>query len=317
MTLPVRLFSGQVSDFDLKLLRTFRAVAECCGFSMAEIELGMTKSAISKQISDLESRLGVRLCLRGRSGFALTPEGQVVYTASTKMFGALDGFRAELNSFQNQLAGALHIGCIDTLVTSRRSPLVRILTEFSNKFPEVELKIITASAAEIDHRVADGGLQIGISTDRGKIKDVQFLPLYREYGYLYCGASHPLFRAEEKDITLDLVNQHRFVQHAYSEAEIRDEQHVGFRPVASGQFTEGIALLILSGNFIGFLPEHYARSWVEAGQMRQLLPANVRKATTIRLLYGAGASETPLVSAFVTTTKEVNDALGQSNSVSD
>lgn len=126
MALPVRLFSGQVSDFDLKLLRTFRAVADCSGFSMAEIELGMTKSAISKQISDLESRLGARLCHRGRSGFALTPEGQFVYTASTKMFGALDGFRAELNSLQKQPAGVLHIGCIDTLVTRRRSPLVKV-----------------------------------------------------------------------------------------------------------------------------------------------------------------------------------------------
>ncbi|SLN65565.1 LysR substrate binding domain protein [Roseovarius albus] len=171
--------------------------------------------------------------------------------------------------------------------------------------------------AEIDQRVADGGLQIGISTDRGKIKAVRFLPLYQEYGCLYCGASHPLFGLEDVDITLELVNQQRFAQHAYSEAEIRDEQLVGFSPVASGQFTEGIALLILSGNFIGFLPEHYARNWVESGQMRQLLPAHVRKTTKIRLLYGAGASETPLVSAFVGTAKKVNDALGQSSSVSD
>jgi len=284
---------------------------------MAEIELGMTKSAISKQISDLEFRLGVRLCHRGRSGFSLTPEGQVVYTASTKMFGALDGFRAELNSLQKQPAGVLHIGCIDTLVTSRRSPLVKILRAFSNKYPEVELKIITASAAEIDQRVADRGLQIGISTDRGKIKDVRFLPLFQEYGYLYCGASHPLFGLEEVDITQELVNQQRFAQHAYSEAEIRDEQHVSFSPVASGQFTEGIAMLILTGNFIGFLPEHYARSWVDTGQMRPLLPANVRKATSIRLLYGAEASEIPLVSAFAGTAKEVTDASDENGFVSD
>lgn len=316
MALPVRLFSGQVSDFDLKLLRTFRAVADCSGFSMAEIELGMTKSAISKQISDLESRLGARLCHRGRSGFALTPEGQFVYTASTKMFGALDGFRAELNSLQKQPAGVLHIGCIDTLVTRRRSPLVKVLRTFSNKYPDVELKIITASAAEIDQRVADRGLQIGISTDRGKIKDVQSLPLYQENGYLYCGASHPLFDLEEEDITQEVVNQHRFAQHAYSEAEIRDEQHVGFRPVASGQFTEGIAMLILTGNFVGFLPEHYAQSWVDSGQMRSLLPANVQKATNIRLLYGVEASEIPLVSAFVGTAKEVSEASGENGSVS-
>ncbi len=64
------------------------------------------------------------------------------------------------------------------MFTSRRSPLVRILRDISNKFPEVELKIITASAAEFDQRVADRSMQIGISTDRGKIKDICFLSRY-------------------------------------------------------------------------------------------------------------------------------------------
>jgi len=100
VSLAIRLFSGQISDFDLKLIRTFRAVADCSGFSLAEVELNMTKSAISKQIADLETRLGVQLCHRGRSGFALTNEGQLVYEASTRMLGALEGFRTELNSLQ-------------------------------------------------------------------------------------------------------------------------------------------------------------------------------------------------------------------------
>lgn len=315
MALTARLFSGQVSDIDLKLLRTFRAVADCSGFSMAEIELGLTKSAISKQIADLETRLGVKLCHRGRSGFALTPEGQVVYKASTRMFGALEGFRSELNALRNRPVGTLNIGCIDTLITSRRSPLIKILAEFSTEFPEIELKIVTASSAEIDRHVADQGLQIGISTDRGKIMDAHALPLFQEYGYLYCGAAHPLFSVEESDVTLDVVNVHRFAQHAYSEAEIRDEQRIGFNPAATGQFTDGIAMLILTGNFIGFLPEHYARNWVQTGQMRALLPTNIRKVTNIRLLYRAEASKNPLISAFVKTAKDMKDASTQNSSV--
>ena len=92
MSFATRIFSGQISDFDLRLIRTFRAVADCGGFSLAEVELRMTKSAISKQISDLEVRLGVQLCHRGRSGFALTTEGQTLYKASTRLFGEIEGF---------------------------------------------------------------------------------------------------------------------------------------------------------------------------------------------------------------------------------
>ena len=67
---------AQVSDFDIRLLRLFRSVVECGGFSAAESVLGIGRSAISQQMSDLEQRLGLRLCQRGRAGFALTEEGR-------------------------------------------------------------------------------------------------------------------------------------------------------------------------------------------------------------------------------------------------
>lgn len=303
MSFPTRLFTGQFSDFDLKHIRTFRAVTECGGFSMAEVELNMSKSAISKQIADLETRLGVQICHRGRSGFALTPEGQLVYKASTKMFGALEEFRSELNGLQKRPVGTLFVGCIDTIITSRRSPVLDIFTQFSSSYPDVEIKMITASGAEIDQGISDRRIQIGFSTDRGKVKDAKDIPLFSEFGYLYCGKNHPLFDVDDSKLTIDLLNQERFAQHAYSETEISNELDVGFLPAAAGQFTEGIAMLILTGNFIGFLPEHYARSWVDAGQMRALLPANVRKVTNIRLLFHTEASNTSLVSAFVETAK--------------
>ena len=67
----------QVSDFDLRLLRVFRTVAQVGSFSAAEGVLGITRSAISLHMSDLEKRLGgIRLCQRGRAGFALTEEGR-------------------------------------------------------------------------------------------------------------------------------------------------------------------------------------------------------------------------------------------------
>ncbi|MDB6051308.1 MAG: LysR family transcriptional regulator [Pseudomonas sp.] len=305
MTLPARLFWGQISDFDLKLVRTFRAVADCNGFSLAEIELNMTKSAISKQIADLEIRLGVQLCHRGRSGFSLTAEGQLVYDASGKMFSALEGFRTELNALQTHPAGTLHIGSIDTLITSRKSLIMEILTRFSTDFPEVKIKMITTSSAEIDQCVADRRMQVGFSTDRGIIKGAKSLPLFSEHSYLYCGKNHFLFDRDESDITLELLNDQRFAQHAYSEAELRNENRIGFTPAASGQFSEGIAMLILTGNFIGFLPQHYAISWVAAGEMRPLLPANIRKVSKIRLLYHDDGVVMPLVAAFVKTAETI------------
>jgi DNA-binding transcriptional LysR family regulator len=282
MSFAARMFSGQISDFDLRLIRTFRAVADCGGFSLAEVELRTTKSAISKQISDLEVRLGVQLCHRGRSGFVLTTEGQTVYKASTRLCGEIECFRAELNAQRREPRGTLYIGCIDTLITSHRATIIDILTRFSRDYPKVELRLITASAAEIDQSVASRRLQIGFSTDRGKVTGAHSLPLFSEVGYLYCSDRHPLFGLDEAELTLDMLNA-----------------------CASGQFTEGIAMLVLTGNFVGFLPQHYAQSWVEAGRMRRLMPAHIRKVTNIRMLYPEEAESFPVVSAFVNLAKTV------------
>lgn len=66
---------AQVGDFEIRLLRLFKTVVECGSFTAAEGRLGITRSAISLHMNDLEKRLGMRLCQRGRAGFSLTDEG--------------------------------------------------------------------------------------------------------------------------------------------------------------------------------------------------------------------------------------------------
>ena len=68
-----------ISNADLHLLRVFLSVVESGGFSKAQIALNVSQSTISTQMIDLETRLGMRLCRRGRSGFALTEEGHELF----------------------------------------------------------------------------------------------------------------------------------------------------------------------------------------------------------------------------------------------
>ena len=68
----------QLETVDLRLLRLFMTIVEAGGFSAAQSELNLSLSTISTHFADLETRLGLRLCRRGRSGFQLTPEGQAV-----------------------------------------------------------------------------------------------------------------------------------------------------------------------------------------------------------------------------------------------
>ncbi|MCF8997407.1 LysR family transcriptional regulator, partial [Pseudomonas carnis] len=70
---------AQVSDFDIRLLRIFRSVAECGVFSAAETFCGIGRSAICQPMSDLEPRLGLPLCQRCRARIYLQEYGRVGY----------------------------------------------------------------------------------------------------------------------------------------------------------------------------------------------------------------------------------------------
>ena len=118
-----------LSGLDFKLLKVFKAVVEAGGFSAAQNELNVGLAAISKQISDLEIRIGMRLCTRGREGFHLTEEGRLVYQASIDLFASVDNFRDRLSSAQNELIGDLGVGVIDNTISDVNSPLVAALRE--------------------------------------------------------------------------------------------------------------------------------------------------------------------------------------------
>ena len=77
---------GRVSDIDLRLLRVFVSVVEAGGFSLATARLNVAESTISTHMSDLEARLGIRLCERGRGGFRITQRGQEVYQETLALF---------------------------------------------------------------------------------------------------------------------------------------------------------------------------------------------------------------------------------------
>ena len=100
MQVNARAPLGQLADTDLRLLRVFKSVVDCGGMASAELELNIAMSTISRHVKDLETRLGLVLCRRGRGGFALTPEGQQVYAATEHLLAATEAFRGHLYDIQ-------------------------------------------------------------------------------------------------------------------------------------------------------------------------------------------------------------------------
>ena len=101
---------GNVSELDIRLIRVFLAVVEAGGVSAAQSALNTSQPTISAQLASLETRLGFRLCQRGRAGFALTPKGSQFVDAARRLLAAAEGFRLEVQHINRTLSGTLNIG---------------------------------------------------------------------------------------------------------------------------------------------------------------------------------------------------------------
>jgi DNA-binding transcriptional LysR family regulator len=268
---------GQLGNMDIRLLRIFKAVAECGGFSAAEVQLNISRSAISISMADLELRLGLRLCQRGRAGFSLTTEGARVYDAILQLLSALESFRTQVNAIHAHLKGELNIGITDNLVTMQHMRLTHALTRLKQRGPEVRINIRMIPPDEIEMGVLDGRLHVGVIPELRPLPGLNYLPLYGEESQLYCSHDHPLYSV--KTLSVEAIGQQDAVVPAYAQTATIKAQYLPLKETATATDREGVAFLILTGCYIGFLPTHYAQQWVNENRMRPLLPEQMHYVT--------------------------------------
>ena len=261
---------AQVSDFDIRLLRIFRSVVECGGFSAAENVLGIGRSAISQQMNDLEQRLGLRLCQRGRAGFALTEEGREVYQSTLQLLAALESFRTEVNGLHQHLRGELNIGLTDNLVTVPHMRITHALARLKERGPDVRIQIRMTPPSEVEQGVLDGSLHVGVVPQAGALSGLEYQALYNERSLLYCAVGHPLFYVDDRELEDERLNAQEAIAPTFRLPPEAQAHYQALNCTASASDREGMAFLLLTGRYIGYLPDHYASAWVQQGRLRAL-----------------------------------------------
>jgi DNA-binding transcriptional LysR family regulator len=262
---------GRVSDADLRLLRVFAAVAECGGFAAAQALLNVSESTVSTHMHDLETRLGLRLCQRGRGGFRLTEDGEAVYRSARELFAALDRFQTHVASRRQQLSGPLAVGMPDSIISHPDLPIAPAVERFYGRDNAVELTLQVLTPRDLERGVLAGQLQIAIMPRHQKIAGLRYERLFREVNYFYCGRCHPMFNVTARKPDIEEIAAAGLIGRGYLSKF--DHRFFGAWPHKATVFSmEAAATLILSGRFGGFLPSHYAERWVERGEMRALRP---------------------------------------------
>ena len=286
-----------VSNADLHLLRVFLSVVEFGGFSKAQIALNVSQSTISTQMIDLETRLGMRLCRRGRSGFALTEEGHEVFKYAKDLVLDCDEFVRKVNGIRGDLSGELRIAIADSLLGNKVFPFEVILAELRETMPAVVLHLSVMDPLEIERLVLEQKLHMGLHTFPNHVPGLRYMKMFDEVQTLYCGQGHPLFG---DDLTRESgeLEEYDYAARSYYGGALKTGN---FKPKKSRIYAgsmEGIAAAILSGCFLGHLPVQCAQVWVEQGKMKPLFtevhsykvpfecvfPIGTRMANTERML---------------------------------
>ena len=266
---------GEIADVDLRLLRIFKAVVDAGGFSAAELELNIGRSTVSRHVADLEARLGFVLCTRGRSGFALTEEGRLVHEAAQRLLGSVDAFRNDLRGLQADMSGSLQLAIFDKTATNPQAHIAQAVREFRTSAPGVSIEVAVDTITSIEAGVLDGRFHVGVTPDHRRSEALHYLPLFGERMDLYCGKEHPLYGASGTKLTLDDLRRHDYVGLEFHSPNMEATHRFGLQRRASVTDQEAVATLVLSGCFIGFLPDHYAEGFVARGLLRKITVPDV------------------------------------------
>jgi DNA-binding transcriptional LysR family regulator len=261
---------------DLRLLKVFKSVVDCGGMAAAELELNIGTSTVSRHVKDLETRLGLVLCRRGRAGFALTPEGRRVYDETLLLLGSVDAFRGSIDDIHQRMGGQLEVALFDKTASNPHARIGEAIARFTDAAPDVSLSLHVGSLNAIEQGVLDGKFQIGVIPAHRSSKSLAYGDLFGETMLLYCGAEHPLFDGPHRQLTWAGLRDHHFAGLGYHSPNMELSHRARLARKATGFDQEAIATLILSGRFLGFLPDHYAAAFEQAGRMRSVLPERFR-----------------------------------------
>jgi LysR family transcriptional activator of glutamate synthase operon len=131
---------------ELRQLTYFEAVARLHGFTRAAGQLRVAQSAVSAQIRALEAELGTALFTRTTRRVALTQAGELLLARTRRVFGELDGARADLAELAAVLHGRVTLGSMAVL---GGFDLPAALAGFHARYPGVSLALRTGLIAEL------------------------------------------------------------------------------------------------------------------------------------------------------------------------
>lgn len=282
-------------------MRAFLEVARERSFTRAAAKLGVTRSALSHTIKALETRLGTRLLARTTRDVAPTLAGERLRDGIEPHFEGIAAQVSALSALRDRPSGHLRIVCTDDSVDTVFRPR---LPGFLSDYPDIGVELVVDNAfSNIVEQQFDAGVRLGESI----AKDMVAVRIGQDVAYTVVGSAEYFQRHRAPEIPQELT-EHNCINYRLPTAgsvyawELREGTRE-FNVRVEGQLTTnnmGPAVqAALDGVGLAYVPRELVRSYVEDGQLLEVLGEYCPTFQGYHLYYPSRRHLSPAFSAFV------------------
>ncbi|MFY8105552.1 MAG: LysR family transcriptional regulator [Elstera sp.] len=290
----------------LQAMAVFVAVADLHGFAPAARKLGLTPSAVTRQVSALETHLGLRLLQRTTRSVALTDAGARYLVRARRVMAELDEAEALAREEQHHPSGRLTITAPSMFGRLHVGPL---MAAYLARYPDVtgELLLSDRNAALVDDGI-DLAVRIGVLEDSSLVT--------RRLGAVrrICVASPTYLEAAGEPRVLADLAQHRLIRFAIapgpSEWNFWDagaEKRIAIEPRYTTNSADAALAYAEQGGGITRALSYQAWDALKGGRLRLVLPAFEPPPLPVQCVYPSARFLPLKVRAFIDLAQAVSD----------
>ncbi|MHB1218969.1 MAG: LysR family transcriptional regulator [Alphaproteobacteria bacterium] len=265
-------------------MAVFAKVVEARSFTAAAAELGMSKSAVSKQISRLEDRLGARLLNRTTRRLSLTETGAAFYDRCARVVAEAQEAELAVTNLQSEPRGTLRVNAPMSFGHLHIAPAI---PDFLTRYPEVRVDM-TMNDRFVD--LIDEGFDVAIRIARLTDSSLIARRLAPDRRVL-CGAP-AYFAKRGEPRTPDDLAAHNCLSYAYVSdtdqwqfIDGEGTRAVSVRGNLRANNGDAIRQALLAGLGVAVLPAFIVGPDVQAGRLREVLSDYLPNRASVYAVY--------------------------------
>jgi len=248
-------------------VKEFVAVAETGSFTQASKRVGISTAQVSRLIGQLEKRLATKLFYRTTRKVSVTEAGQIYYQHCRQVLDGLEEAERALTQLNATPRGKLRL---TAPITYGESVLAPLLNDFVLQYPELEVELQLSNQKQ---DLVEEGFDLAIRL--GKLENSSMIAKRLATRKLYLCASPGYIQNYGRPHTLSELSRHNCLRGTLEFWRFtQDGKERSLRVSGSLRYNSGHALVdaALKGLGLVQLPDFYVQSYLESGELVELLP---------------------------------------------